>query len=180
MATSPKYPTIDLYPYLAVWEKHLKEWFSSMYLIIFKTTNCYVNIGLQLLSSKFDMEQKKLFRRLHLLISSTYKISFSVFKRGGIVHLARECIPTKTITIHDRDKPWFNSGIKREMKIRDSLHKQMCKQPNINNICKYKVQRNKVNNMIIQAKQQFFFLIQTTFWKRIRQILNYFGLLLKS
>jgi hypothetical protein len=106
---------------------------------------------------KFDMEQKKLFRRLHLLISSTYKISFSVFKRGGIVQLrptlpisfltrdqnnlgkfnnlisqfdwykllsnctqninmmcvrftekylefARECIPTKTIIIRDRDK----------------------------------------------------------------------------
>ena len=30
MATSPQYPTIDLYPYfIAVWEKHLKEWFSS-------------------------------------------------------------------------------------------------------------------------------------------------------
>jgi hypothetical protein len=59
-------------------------------------------------------------------------------------------------TIRDRDKPWFNSGIKREVKIRDSLHKKMRKQPNINNICKYKVQRNKVNNMIIHAKQQFF------------------------
>jgi hypothetical protein len=63
---------------------------------------------------------------------------------------------SKTITILDRDKPWFNSGIKREMKIRDSLHKKMRKQPNINNICKYKVHRNKVNNMIIHAKQQFF------------------------
>jgi hypothetical protein len=55
------------------------------------------------------------------------------------LEFARECIPTKTITIRDRDKPWFNSGIKREMKIRDSLHKKMRKQPNINNICKYKV-----------------------------------------
>jgi hypothetical protein len=72
------------------------------------------------------------------------------------LEFTRECIPTKTITIRDRDKPWFNSGIKREMKIRDSLHKKMRKQPNINNICKYKVQRNKVNNMIIHAKQQFF------------------------
>jgi hypothetical protein len=33
------------------------------------------------------------------------------------LEFARECIPTKTITIRDRDKPWFNSGIKREMKI---------------------------------------------------------------
>jgi hypothetical protein len=85
------------------------------------------------------MEQKKLFRRLHLSISSTYKISFSVSKRGGIVQLRPTLpisflprdqnnlgsdIPTKTITIRDRDKPWFNSGIKRVMKIRDSLHKK--------------------------------------------------------
>jgi hypothetical protein len=40
------------------------------------------------------------------------------------LEFARECIPTKTITIRDRDKPWFNSGIKRVMKIRDSLHKK--------------------------------------------------------
>ena len=50
--------------------------------------------GLQLLSSKFDMEQKKLFRRLHLSISSTYKISFSVSKRGGIVQL-RPTLPIR-------------------------------------------------------------------------------------
>ena len=56
--------------------------------------------GLQLLSSKFDMEQKKLFRRLHLLISSTYKISFSVFKRGGIVQLR----PTLPISFLTRDQ----------------------------------------------------------------------------
>ena len=47
------------------------------------------------------------------------------------LEFARVCIPTKTITIRDRDKPWFNSGIKREMKIRDSLHKKMRNQPNI-------------------------------------------------
>ena len=56
--------------------------------------------GLQLLSSKFDMEQKKLFRRLHLSISSTYKISFSVSKRGGIVQLR----PTLPISFLTRDQ----------------------------------------------------------------------------
>jgi hypothetical protein len=30
--------------------------------------------GLQLLSSKFEMEQKKLLRKLHLSISLTYKL----------------------------------------------------------------------------------------------------------
>jgi hypothetical protein len=53
--------------------------------------------GLQLLSSTFDMEQKKLFRRLHLSISSTYKISFSVSKWGGIVQL-RPTLPISFLT----------------------------------------------------------------------------------
>ena len=56
--------------------------------------------GLQLLSSKFDMEQKKLFRRLHLSISSTYKISFSVSKRGEIVQL-RPTLPISFLTLED-------------------------------------------------------------------------------
>jgi hypothetical protein len=30
------------------------------------------------------------------------------------LEFAQECIPTKTITIRDRDKPWFNSGITKE------------------------------------------------------------------
>jgi hypothetical protein len=46
------------------------------------------------------MEQKKLFRRLHLSISSTYKISFSVSKRGGIVQLR----PTLPISFLTRDQ----------------------------------------------------------------------------
>jgi hypothetical protein len=94
---------------------------------------------------------------------------------------ARERIPTKTITIRDRDKPWFNSGIKREMEIRDSLHKKIRKQPNINNIC----QRNKVNDMIIHAKQQFFlnsndFLDENSsdpklFWSLVKKLMGNVG-----
>jgi hypothetical protein len=94
---------------------------------------------------------------------------------------ARERIPTKTITIRDRDKPWFNSGIKREMEIRNSLHKKIRKQPNINNIC----QRNKVNDMIIHAKQQFFlnsndFLDENSsdpklFWSLVKKLMGNVG-----
>ena len=51
------------------------------------------------------MEQKKLFRRLHLSISSTYKILFSVSKRGGIVQLR----PTLPISFLTRDQNNFGS-----------------------------------------------------------------------
>jgi hypothetical protein len=71
------------------------------------------------------------------------------------------------------------------MKIRDSPYKKMRKQPNINNICKYKVQRNKVNDMIIHAKQQFFlnsndFLDENSsdpklFWSLVKKLMGNVG-----
>ena len=60
------------------------------------------------------------------------------------------------------------------MQIRDSLHKKMRKQPYINNICKYKVQRNKVNNMIILAKQQFSS-DPKLFWSLVKQLMGNVG-----
>jgi hypothetical protein len=39
------------------------------------------------------------------------------------------------------------------MKIRDSPYKKMRKQPNINNICKYKVQRNKEGGYVFFLKK---------------------------
>jgi hypothetical protein len=63
---------------------------------------------------KFEMEQKKLLRKLHLSISSTYKLWFSVSKRGGIVQL-RPTLPISFLTRdqkHDliRDRPFNLKG----------------------------------------------------------------------
>jgi hypothetical protein len=33
--------------------------------------------------------------------------------------IARQCIPTKTITVRDYDKPWFNNEIRKEIRLRD-------------------------------------------------------------
>ena len=61
----------------------------------------------------------------------------------------------------------------------------MRKQPNISNICKYKVQRNTVNNMISHAKQQFFlnsndFLDENAsdlklFWSLVKKLMGNVG-----
>ena len=51
------------------------------------------------------MEQNELFRRLHLSISSTHKISFSVSNSGGIVQLR----PTLPISFLTRDQNNFGS-----------------------------------------------------------------------
>ena len=63
------------------------------------------------------------------------------------LELARECIPTKTVIVRYNDKPWFTSEIRKEIRIRDRLRKVMLKYHRISDICKYKKQRNRVNNL---------------------------------
>jgi hypothetical protein len=40
-----------------------------------------------------------------------------------LLDIARQCIPTKTITVRDYDKPWFNNDIRKEIRLRDRLRK---------------------------------------------------------
>ena len=62
------------------------------------------------------------------------------------------CIPSKTILIREKDKPWFSNEIRQEIRIRDRLRKKILKTQNENNIIKHKKQRNKVNNMKKNSK----------------------------
>ena len=41
--------------------------------------------------------------------------------------IARQSIPTKTITVRDYDKPWFNNEIRKEIGLRDRLRKNVFK-----------------------------------------------------
>jgi hypothetical protein len=59
------------------------------------------------------------------------------------LELARECIPTKTVTVRYNDRLWFTSEIRNEICIRDRLRKVMLKYHRNSDICKYK---NRVNN----------------------------------
>ena len=69
--------------------------------------------------------------------------------------IARQCIPTKTITVRDYDKPWFNNEIRKEIRLRDRLRKNVIKFGRESDTLKYKKQRNKVNNMKKKAKENF-------------------------
>ena len=69
--------------------------------------------------------------------------------------IARQCILTKTITVRDYDKPWFNSEIRKEIRLRDRLRKNIVKFGREIDTLKYKKQRNKVNNMKKKAKENF-------------------------
>ncbi|CAC5373651.1 unnamed protein product [Mytilus coruscus] len=80
----------------------------------------------------------------------------AVFFTEKYIEMAKNSIPTKTVTIQSSDKPWFNSEIRKEIRLRDRLHKKLRKLRTVQNTNKFKVQSNKVNNMIIYAKEQFY------------------------
>ena len=71
-------------------------------------------------------------------------------------HLMNECIPSKLVTMRPNDKPWFDSDLRRELRLRDRLRKRSLRYNNVNDINKYKRQRNKVNGLKRRAKEQFY------------------------
>ena len=71
------------------------------------------------------------------------------------LQISSACIPSKTILIREKDKPWFSNEIRQEIRIRDLHRKTLLESQNENNIIKYKKQRNKVNNIKKIAKEKF-------------------------
>ena len=62
--------------------------------------------------------------------------------------LVRECIPEKTITIRPKDKPWFDSVLRKFIRKRNRLRRKALRSKRHNDWhIKYKHIRNKVNNM---------------------------------
>ena len=59
------------------------------------------------------------------------------------LELARECIPTTTITVRYNDKPWFTSEIRKEIRIGDGLRRVMLKYHRNSDICKYTKHRDR-------------------------------------
>jgi hypothetical protein len=53
-------------------------------------------------------------------------------------NLRKASIPTKTITVRDYDKPWFNNEIRKEIRLRDRLRKNVFKFGRENDTLKYK------------------------------------------
>ena len=70
--------------------------------------------------------------------------------------MAKQCIPIKLVTIRPNDKPWITSDLRREIKIRDRIHKKYKLCNSITNLNNFKRQRNKVNNMKKYARLSFY------------------------
>jgi hypothetical protein len=59
----------------------------------------------------------------------------------------RECVPKKSIIIRPQDKPWFDSGLRKAIKLRNRLRNKSLKSKNSFDLEKFRKARNKVNNM---------------------------------
>ena len=72
------------------------------------------------------------------------------------IEFIKKCVPQKEVIIRPKDKIWFNSELRKEIRKRDRLHKQARKSKTVHDITKYKKQRNHVNNLKKFAKEQFY------------------------
>jgi hypothetical protein len=89
-----------------------------------KSTSCsftkkswqYENIDLELFNNKMDEinwnEKIGFLNDVDDMVEEFTKL---------FLDIARQCIPTKTITVRDYDKPWFNNEIRKDIRLRDRL-----------------------------------------------------------
>ena len=97
--------------------------------------------------------------------------------------LVNECIPSKEVTIHTDDKPWYDHEIRKYSRQRDRLRKKALNSQNPSHWHAYKTARNKVNNLKKHAKEIFYsnledMLTETMtnnkqdFWKTVRHFVK--------
>lgn len=86
--------------------------------------------------------------------SSTHGINnYCSMITQNIMNAACESIPNKVVTIRPSDKPWMKNKIKHEMRIRDKLYKK--RKLSEEDLLAYNKQRNYVNKLILNAKNEY-------------------------
>ena len=102
---------------------------------------------------------------------------------GAFLSLVNECIPSKEVTIHTDDKPWYDFEIKEHSQQRDRLRKKAIKSQNPIHWKNYKLARHKVNNLKKHAKEMFYSNLENNltetmssnkqdFWKKVRHFIK--------
>ncbi len=100
-----------------------------------------------------------------------------------LLELMKLCIPFILVTVRPTDKPWYDSMIRTFARKRDRLKATAINHPSENNWAKFKHARNRVNNMIKHAKEQFYSNIETKltdlksshsrqYWKMLKHLIN--------
>lgn len=81
---------------------------------------------------------------------------------NAFLQFCKRSIPRKNVLIRQNDKPWFNSELRFNIKLRDRLRKKFYKTNRDADHIKFKQQRNKVNNMKKFAKENYINNIEDT------------------
>ena len=86
-------------------------------------------------------------------------------------------VPFATKKTNTNISPWLTVELKNEMDYRNVLQQKFCKSKTTENYEKYKRQRNKVNNLIKRAKQNYNKNLlneniknSTSFWRKLKSI----------
>ena len=96
------------------------------------------------------------------------------------ISLYNSCFPImKVVSSEKKDKPWFNTSLKKLCKKKYVLYRKYIKNPNVNTEQKYKQFRNMVNREKRKCKREYFLKkfgnvhgnLKST-WKVINEVLN--------
>ena len=83
--------------------------------------------------------------------------------QDAFLGLVKDCTPSKEVTIHPEDKPWYDSVIKTHSRLRDKLRRKAVNTQNHTHWQAYKSARNKVNNLKKHAKELFYSNLEDNF-----------------
>ncbi|KAK3101390.1 hypothetical protein FSP39_003197 [Pinctada imbricata] len=100
-----------------------------------------------------------------------------------LIDMCKKFIPLKTVTIRPNDKPWYNSIMRHESRIRDRLHKIYVRTQSLIDKVKFRKQRNKVNNLKKSLQDSYYESLNDTlseyksnnprqYWTMIRSLLR--------
>ena len=73
-----------------------------------------------------------------------------------ILNIADNTIPNRFITVHKDSRPWITTSIKKFIRRKNRIHKKAKHTNSINHWEKYRITRNKCNNLIRMAKNDYF------------------------
>ena len=95
----------------------------------------------------------------------------------------QECIPEKSVVRRPKHKPWFDSALFKEIRIRNRLRKIALKSNKAEDIKKYKESRNKINNKKKHAIENYYNSLELSllyssknnsklYWKLLKNVFN--------
>ena len=82
--------------------------------------------------------------------------TFSLYHQIFTKHYGK-CFPKKEIkTKYDNRKPWLSEGLKQSIKIKNKLYKKSIKIKSSYNEMKYKMYKNKINQLLLKAEKKYY------------------------